>query len=46
MNKIIKKSEDYWLESGDYRFSPLMKATSTMSLEYCDQIHDINHPLL
>lgn len=46
MDKIIEKSKKFWLESGDYRFSPLMKATSTISLEYCNQISDVEHPLL
>jgi len=46
MDKLIKKSQKFWLESADYRFSPLMKVSATISLEYCNQIDNINAPLL
>jgi len=46
MDKLIEKSKKFWLESGDYRFSPLIKVSSTLSLEYCNQMVNINAPLI
>ena len=46
MDKLIEKSKKFWLESGDYRFSPLMKASATLSLEYCSEIENTDAPLI